>query len=126
PGAISTEPPLEQRRVSVCAAITQEGPIATHFFHAAQVAFGNEDFFLVGGGFGDQLPEWIGHKRRAPEFQPAIRRSFEADAVHRGYEEAVGDGVGALNRAPGIELRRAEFSFFRWMPADGRGIKKNI
>ena len=58
--------------------------------------------------------------------RPLIRRAFEAHAIHRGDENAVGDGVGALDGAPGIELRRAEFRLLRGMPADGRGIEKNI
>jgi hypothetical protein len=46
----------------------------------------------------------------APEFEAAFRPgALEADAIHGRDEHAVGDGVGALNRAPGVELRRAEF-----------------
>src|SRR5690242_7728800 len=49
--------------------------------------------------------------------------ALESDAIdHRGVN-AVGDGVAALNRFPGIELRGAELRFFVRMPANACGIE---
>src|ERR1700693_4080894 len=61
-----------------------------------------------------------------PEFEAAFRRTLEADAIHCGDEHAVRDGMGALNRAPGVELRRAEFLLLGRMPADCGRIENNI
>jgi len=41
---------------------------------------------------------------------------LQADAIHAGNINSVGDGVGALNRLPGIVLRRAKLRLSR-MPA---------
>src|SRR5690348_11946436 len=49
-----------------------------------------------------------------------------ADTIHGGDIHAVRNGVGALNRAPGIMLRFAELRFLRRMPADRRRIKKHL
>src|SRR5260370_21461663 len=49
-----------------------------------------------------------------------------ANAVDRSHKYSVGNGVGALNGAPGIVLGFAEFGFLVRMPTDGRGIKKNV
>ena len=47
-------------------------------------------------------------------------------AIHHRHVHAVGDGVGALNGAPGIVLRLAELRFLRGMPADRGGIEQNL
>ena len=49
-----------------------------------------------------------------------------ADAVDGGDEDAVGDGVGALDGLPGVVLRRAEFVLLGRMPADGGGIEEDV
>ena len=49
-----------------------------------------------------------------------------ADAIDRGDEAAVGDGVAALHRFPGGMLGVAVFRFLRRMPADRGRIKKNL
>ena len=51
---------------------------------------------------------------------------FIAHAIHRGDVNAVGDGVRALDGAPGVELRRAVLLLFAGMPADRRGIEQNV
>ena len=72
------------------------------------------------------LAEGIGDEGIAPELDAAVGRAFEADAIDGGDVDAVGDGVGALDGAPGVELRRAVLRFFRRVPADGRGIEENV
>ena len=44
-------------------------------------------------------------------------------AVDGRDKDAVRDGMGALDSAPGVELRGAEFLFLGWMPANRCGIK---
>ncbi len=82
--------------------------------------------------FSDDPPEGIGKKRAAPEFQALARRPVSPDvselvphAVHHAYENAVGNGMGALDGAPRVVLGRAELGFLLRMPADGRGIKQD-
>ena len=58
--------------------------------------------------------------------RPLLRRAFEAHAVHGGDVDAVGDGVRALDGAPGVVLRRAVLRFLRGMPADGGGIEQDV
>ena len=90
------------------------------------IAFDDQNFFLVGGAFGEDSAKRIGDEGMSPEFEAAFGRALEADAIHGRDKNAVGDGVGALNRAPGVELRRAEFLLFGRMPADRRGIENNV
>src|SRR5260370_36002760 len=61
-----------------------------------------------------------------PESEAAFGSPCEADAIHRRNKNAIRDGVRALNRAPGVELRGAEFLLFGRMPANRGGIKKNV
>ena len=81
---------------------------------------------LIVRRFGEHAAERIADERRAPEFEPAFRRPFEADAIHRRDIDAVGDGVRALHGPPGIVLRRAVLRLFGGMPADGGRIEKNV
>ncbi len=48
------------------------------------------------------------------------------DAVHGSHVHAVGDGVGALDGLPRVELRGAELVFLRRVPADRRGIEQHF
>ena len=47
------------------------------------------------------------------------------DPVDGCHVNAVRDGVGALDGLPGARLSRAEFRFFRRMPADRGGIEED-
>src|SRR5580700_1400128 len=125
-GRASLVPSLEDWGVGIDAAIAQKRPVAACFFDARGIAFDDEDFFLVGGTFGEDAAKWIGNEGMPPEFEAAFGSALEPDAIHSRDEHAVGDGVRALNRAPGVELRRAEFLFLRRMPANRRGIKNNV
>src|SRR5258708_16667202 len=49
-----------------------------------------------------------------------------AYAVDHTDKDAVGDGVRALDGPPGVMLGCAELGLLIRMPADGRGIKKNV
>jgi hypothetical protein len=51
---------------------------------------------------------------------------FVADAVHRADEDAVGDGVGALDGLPGVVLAFAELFLFAGMPADRGGEEEGF
>src|ERR1700675_2380091 len=97
-----------------------------------QVDFAEQNFFLVVRSFREHAPEWITEKRTSPEFEPFPRHrvaadvaSFEAYAIHHANINSVRDGVRALNGAPSVMLRLAEFGLLRGMPSDSRRVKKN-
>ena len=93
------------------------------------VAFDDQNFFFVVRSFGENAAEGIGDEGVSPEFEAGVaffRFAFVADAIDDGDVNAVGDGVGALDGAPGVELRRAELRFFVRMPADARGIENDL
>ncbi len=101
--------------IGVDAAVAEEGPVAARFFALRGVALDNENFFFVVGGFGEDAAEGIGDERISPEFETGVaffRFAFVADAIDDRDVNAVGDGVRALDGAPGVELRGAEFGFF--------------
>ena len=90
------------------------------------IALDDQNLFLVHGSLRDHLPERIGDERRAPEFQPVLRRAFVADAIHRRDVNSVGDRMRALNGPPRVELRRAVLLLLAGMPADRGRIKQNV
>src|SRR6266849_3459210 len=96
----SLEPSLQNGGVGVNAAVAQEGPVAANILDAARVALDHKDFFLVGGGLGEHLPEWIGHEGMPPEFKTVLRSALESDAIDSGDKNPVGDGMRALDGAP--------------------------
>ena len=82
--------------------------------------------------FGQHATEGIAEKRSAPEFE-ALARSrlaadvagFKSDAVHHRDIDAVGDGMGALDGAPGVVLGHTELGLLRGMPADCGRIEQH-
>ena len=127
--SLFAEPAVGDGLVGVDAAIAEEGPIAAGLFRLRGIAFDDQNFFLIVGSFFQDAAERIGNERVAPEFEAGIaffRFAFEADAVHNCNINAVGDGVRALNGAPGIKLRGAKFGFFARMPADAGGIEDDL
>src|SRR2546425_7859296 len=69
--------------------------------------------------------ERIRQERRAPELDAVRAPAGEplvAHAVYRGDVTAVGDGVAALDGAPGVELLGAVRRLLLGVPADGRRI----
>src|SRR5271156_7150362 len=101
--------------VGVDAAVAQEGPVAADLLDLREVAFGQQRFLGGGAGARDYFAEWIGDERVAPEFQ----LTFDADAIYRRDEDAVGDRVAALDRLPRIDLLRAHFFGLAMPPSDG-------
>src|SRR6266478_397875 len=102
----SLETSLQNRGVGINAPVSQERPVAASVFIASRIAFLHQNFFLA-GALHQQLPERIGNKRMSPKFQSAFRAAFKAHAIDGGDKNAVGDGMGTLNGAPGIKLPRA-------------------
>src|SRR5579862_6039562 len=99
--------PAGDGRVTVDAAIAQKRPVAANIFKRLKVDFADQDFLAVVGGFGQHAAEGIAEERSAPEFQTlagsrlsADVAGFEADAIHNGDLNSVGNGVRALNGAP--------------------------
>src|SRR5262249_399193 len=92
-------------------------------------ALDDENFLFVVGSFGNESSERIGNEGISPKLQTRVTVSglaLEANAVDDGDINAVGDGMSALNGAPGIELRCTEFRFFVRMPADAGGIEDDL
>ena len=97
--------------------------------HVGEVHRHDEDFFPFGTGLGDDFAAGAGHKALPPKFNAVAAHAVEdfvADAVGHGYIAAVGDGMGALDGFPGAVLLGAVSGLFAGMPADGRGIEKNL
>ena len=79
--------------------------------------------FLGGGARArDHFAERIGDERIAPELELA----FDADAVDRRDEHAVGDRVAALDRLPRVDLLGADFLGLAMPPSDRRRIEENL
>ena len=115
--------------VGVDAAISKERPIAARVFALCGIAFDHENFLVLTASLRDDLAERIGDKRIPPEFDARIARgriTFIADAIDDGHKGAVGDGVRALNRPPGVELRLTYFGLFLRVPADAGWIKNDL
>ena len=74
---------------------------------------------------GDDAAKRVGDEGASPELESMIGRAFKADAVYRSHVDAVGDGVGALDGAPCVVLRLAEFGLLGGMPSDGGGVEQD-
>src|SRR5215470_13753727 len=97
------------------------------FVHARPIDFANYDFFFVDRTSGNDFAVWSADETLSPEFDTvAASRRFMTHAVRRCDIATVRDCVTALNRFPGVVLRRAEFFFLARMPADRRWIKNNL
>lgn len=86
--------------------------VAPHLLDTPAVAL-DEDLLAIGRGLGHHHAERIGDKAVAPELEAMLGRALEADAIHGGDVDAVGDGVAALHGAPGVELSRTVLRLFR-------------
>jgi len=112
--------------VGVDAAVAKEGPVATDVFQTVEVHAGDQRLFLVGGASGEFDAERIGDERGTPELDAgAADGSFATDTIDGADVDTVGNGVGALDRAPSLALLDAgEFLFVR-VPADRGGIENH-
>jgi len=119
--------------IAVYAAVAQEGPVAANVFDAFEIDFTDQHFFFVVGAFDQNCAEWITQERPAPELEAGARRrvsahvaGFVPNAVHDGNIHAIGDGMGALNRFPGIVLGGAVLLLLSGMPADRSRIEQHL
>src|SRR5438094_8312886 len=71
---------------------------------------------LCNEGYPPNLKHWIA----------ILRVPFKYNSNHHGNVHAVGNGVAALNGAPGLQLCRAELRFLMRVPADAGGIKNYL
>src|SRR5258708_40101088 len=97
--------------------------------HVVQIQRDDEIFLLIDTRFGKNFSRRSRDKTLPPEFNALaadIVKDFVADTVGHADVATVGDGVAALYCLPRIVLERAVFLFLAGMPADGRGIKKNL
>ena len=121
------EPAIREWAVGVDAAIAQERPVAANVFTFCGVALDDQNFFLIVGGFGDELAERISHERIPPKFQAGVtlgRVAFVAHAIYDRDVNTISNGVGALDGAPGVELGCAELGFFFRMPANAGRVER--
>src|SRR4051794_18884474 len=97
------------------------------FVDAAPGDFRHDDFFAVDAAFGENLAARRDEEALPPELDSrTARRSFVADAIHRGDVAAIRDRVTALHRFPARVLRLAVFLLLGGMPADRGGIKDQL
>src|SRR6266516_7511452 len=110
--------------VSIDAPVTQEWPMGAMFVHPIPFHVGEDNFFSIHRTFGNDFATRRRNKTLAPELDSiATLGRFMSDAIRRRDVTSVRNGMAALNCFPGRILSRAEFPFFRWMPADGGWIK---
>ena len=129
----SVQKPLGDAAIAINTTVAQKRPVAADVFQVLQIALSDQNLFLVMRSFNDDPSKGIAKKRSAPEFQAFALGAIAADiaelmahAVDHADKNAIGDGVCALDGAPGIVLRGAELGFFVRVPADCRRIKKDI
>src|SRR5882672_7462301 len=126
-GLIGQEAALDAA-VRVDAPVAEERPVAAHFLHACEVHLGDDEGLLVGGRLRDDDAKRISQEGVTPELDAGALpvELFEAHAIHRRDPAAVRDGVAPLDRAPGIDLRRAVLGLLARVPADRRGIAQQV
>jgi len=115
--------------IGVDAAVAQKWPVTAGFFALGGVALDDQNFLFIVGGFGEDAAEGIGDEGVSPELETGVAFfwfTLVADAIDYGHVNAVGDGVRALDGAPGVELGGAELGFFERMPADACGIENDL
>ena len=88
---------------------------------------GHNNLFSIHRTLGDDLAIRPANKTLAPKLNAvAVGRGFMPDTVCGCDVTTVRNRVTALNRFPSRILGRAEFLFFRRMPADGCWIKNDF
>src|SRR5712671_6603435 len=123
------EPAIQDRLIGINAAVAKEWPAATRFFAFRRITFDHQNFLVFASGLRDDLTKRIGDERISPEFNSRIARrriAFVAHSIHHGDKRPIGDSVRALDGAPRVKLRRAEFGFFLAVPAYTGWIKNNL
>src|SRR5439155_1350714 len=123
---------LADPRVGVDPPVAQERPAAAHLLDTGEIHLSDEDRFAIARRLRHHDAERVGEERRTPELDAvraitgALRRALVPDAVHCGDEETVRDRVRTLDRAPGVELLGAVLLPLARVPADRRGIEKDV
>src|ERR1700722_2378765 len=121
----SVQKPTRDRSIRIDPPVAQERPVAADIFEGFQVDVADQNFFAVVRGFGYDAAKRIAEKRSTPKFKSMTRRRFAADvaslktnAIHHRDIDAIRDGVGALNGAPGVVLSDAELGFLGRGPTE--------
>src|SRR5256712_9545760 len=142
-----TQESLADPRVGVDPPVAQERPAAAHLLDTGEIHVSDEARFAIERRLRHRGGERVGAERRTPELDavagphplrlPPLRiaergdggarfRPLVPDAVHCGDEETVRDCVRTLDRAPGVELLGAVLLPLARVPADRRGIEKDV
>ncbi len=81
----------------------------------------------VARGLGEHDAERIARRTSRPRTRcRRSARALVADAIDRRDVDAVGDGVRALDRLPGVVLRRAVLGLLARVPADGGRVEEDL
>ena len=114
-------------RIGVDAPVAQKRPVGALRFNLGQIDLHHENLLPLGTRPSEHFPRGGAHETLPPELDAgAAVRFLDADAIGHGDVAAVRNGVAALDGFPRVVLLLAEFLFFRGMPADRGGIKKNL
>ena len=114
----ATEPPLRDGGVRIDAAIAEKRPVPPCVFDQRPVA-GCHQHLRIGASLHEVAADRIADERIAEKLQTiGARLRLEPDPVGGRHEHTIGDRVGALRRAPRVDLRGAEGGLFRRMPSD--------
>ena len=82
---------------------------------------------MIHRSLSNNLPSWSANKTLPPEFNPLTTGGFFVSRSVRSRDvTAIGDSMTALNSLPCRMLSFSFGGFFRWMPADGSGVKNDL
>ena len=130
---VLVEKAVRDRCIAVDTAVAKERPVAPDVFERFEIDIAEKNFLAVMRSLGQNTAKGVGKKRSAPELKALARcrlatdvARFKADPIYDRNVNSIGDGMRALNRAPGIVLRDTELGLLRWMPADRRRIEQNM
>ena len=104
--------------VRIDAPVAQERPVPTRIGDARPITGGEKNFLAVVARPCQHVTERIGNERGAPK----LKIPFHADAIYRGDEHPVRNGMAALDGFPCRVLRGAKRLLLARMPADRRTI----
>ena len=133
PRPAGSSPPIAEAigepLIGVDPPIAQEGPIAPDALDGAAIALDDEHRLRIVGCHREHAPHRIGDEGAPPEADPVADRALEplvTHAIHADDEEPVRDRMRALDRVPGVALRRVDGLALVELPADGRRVEEDV
>src|SRR3990167_7430180 len=113
--------------VGINTPVAEERPVAADLFEMMKIDFGDQNFLFLCRCLRKDDTLWIGDEGCPPKLDSrrVLERPLESDTVDRSDIDAVGNGVTALHRLPGIALSFPVLCFLMRVPTDGRRVKEN-